>query len=224
MKVLLGIIDNKRPEYLDRTIRSIEENIDFDFVQKIIIDDSGDKLYSNYLLDIYGNRFSICSHASNKGLSGSVRSLWNIAKETNADYIFHVEGDFLFNTKIDISLLLNIFNFESHLAQIALKRQPVNYEEFNAGGFMELNLSSYSDKFIESIDFNWVEHRNYFTLNPSLYPKWVVDLGWEIGWGEKEFSERLFSNHLTRCGFFGKKEDSPLVTHIGDSRGVNWFV
>lgn len=224
MKVLLGIIDNKRPEYLSKTIESIEQKLNFDFISKVLIDDSGDKMYSNYLLDMYGNNYSICSHSTNKGLSGSIRSLWDIARSIDVDFVFHVEGDFLFNIDIDINNLSRIFEVESNLAQVALKRQPVNHEEASVGGLMEMNPSTYVDKYIESLDFNWVEHRNYFTLNPSLYPRWVIDLGWEVGWGEKEFSDRLFSNQLNRCGFFGKKEDPPIVTHIGTSRGSNWFL
>ena len=89
---------------------------------------------------------------------------------------------------------------------------------------MNMNINNYHDRMVESINYNWVEHRNFFTLNPSLYPKWVVNLGWENGWGEKEFSERLFSNSLVKCGFYGTIKDDPLVHHIGDARGGNWFV
>lgn len=224
MKILLGIIDNKRPEYLSKTISSLEDNIDFEFVGKILVDDSGDGLYSQYLLDLYGQNYSIISHQQNRGLSGSIRTLWSIARDIDVDYIFHLEGDFTFNEKIDIYNLHKIFGLEPHLAQIALKRQPVNHEEARYGGFMNMDPSAYYDRFYPEINYHWVEHRKFFTLNPSLYPKWVIDLGWEIGWGEKEFTDRLLADSLVKCGFYGKREDGPRVHHIGDSRSGNWFV
>jgi hypothetical protein len=224
MKVLLGIIDNKRPDYLSKTISSLEDNIDFDFTAKVLIDDSGDEIYSQYLLDVYGDKYSIISHPENKGLSGSIRTLWSLAKDLNVDYVFHLEGDFTFNEKIDIYNLHKIFGVEQHLAQIALKRQPVNLEEAKFNGFMNMDPSAYQDKFIPEINYYWVEHRKFFTLNPSLYPKWVIELGWENGWGEKEFTDRLLADSLVKCGFYGEKSDNPRVHHIGDFRAGNWFV
>lgn len=224
MKVLLGIIDNKRPEYLSQTIASLEENIEFDFIAKIIIDDSGDRLYGQYLLDVYGDRYSIISHLENKGLSGSVRTLWSVALDLGVDYVFHLEGDFTFNEKIDINRLSQIFQIENHLAQIAFKRQPVNHDEARYGGFMNMDPGAYIDRFDSNLNYYWVEHRKFFTLNPSLYPKWICELGWQIGWGEKEFGNKLFENDLIKCGFYGSKMDPPRVKHIGDVRGDKWFV
>lgn len=224
MNILLGIIDNKRPEYLDACINSLSEKIKYSFYKKIIIDDSGDINYSNRLNQLYSNDFHIISHQNNKGLSGSIRTLWDYSLINSVDYIFHVEGDFLFNKEIDISYMVKVFDYQKNLAQISLKRQPVNIDEINHGGFMEMNPESYEDKYIEQLNYNFTEHRNFFTLNPSLYPLWVVKLGWETGWGEKEFAERLFLNPEVKCGYFGKKIDEPLVHHIGHLRSDNWFV
>jgi len=221
-KVLLGIIDNKRPDFLDATISSLEENLVYNFFKKVIIDDSGDAEYSKYLEDKYSDKYDIFSHTVNMGLSGSIRSLWHIANVYNVDYVWHQEGDFTFNQNIDIDLIKDILKNKKTLAQIALKRQPVNGDEAAVGGFMQRDRLSY-----ESYDKNgvrWLEHRNFFTLNPCLYPRWVVDMGWQVGWGEKEFSELLFSNPYTKSAYLGTIDEPPLVDHIGNYRGGGWFV
>jgi hypothetical protein len=104
-KVLLGIIDNKRPDLLDQTIKSLESNLYYDFFKKVIIDDSGDAGYSQELNRSYGDRYTIWSHKVNMGLSGSIMSLWALAKEYEVDYVWHQEGDFTFNQSIDLELL-----------------------------------------------------------------------------------------------------------------------
>jgi hypothetical protein len=221
-KVLLGIIDNKRPDFLDATIASLEENLVYNFFKKVIIDDSGDAEYSKYLENKYSDKYDIFSHTVNMGLSGSIRSLWYIANVYNVDYVWHQEGDFTFNQNIDIDSIKSILKDKKTLSQIALKRQPVNGEEAAIGGFMQRDRSSYEPYGKNSI--RWIEHRNLFTLNPCLYPKWVVDLGWQAGWGEREFSDLLFSDQYTKCAYLGDIDDEPLISHIGNYRGDNWFL
>jgi hypothetical protein len=221
-KVLLGIIDNKRPDCLDATIQSLEDNLFCDFFKKVIIDDSGDSEYSKYLEEKYSDRYEIYSHPVNMGLSGSIRTLWNIATIYDVDYIWHQEGDFIFNEKIDVNVLKYKLNNKKTLAQVALKRQAINDQEISVGGFMYQDPTSYEPYIHDNV--KWLEHRNFFTLNPCLYPKWVFNLGWQVGWGEKEFSELLFSDPYAKCAYLGHMQDPPLVDHIGHYRGDGWRV
>lgn len=220
-KILLGVIDNKRPEFLAATIESLRKSIDHGFHRKVLINDSGDAEYAAFLEDIYGDYFDqIISHKNNLGLSGSIRSLWSLAEELDVDYIWHQEGDFIFNENISIEHMIKILENDGFLAQVALKRQPCNVTELEHGGFMELNRDSY----LYHAELNYLTHTNFFTLNPSLYPRWVYKLGWENGWGEAEFSNMLFSNKFLKCGYLGSLVDPPKVLHIGDYRADGWFV
>lgn len=230
-KVLLGVIGNGRKALLDKTLASLKENVNYPFLNKIMINDTGRTGYALQLEEQYAGEWHIISHQFNEGLSGSIRSLWAAARLYDVDYIFHVEEDFTFNRPIDIESLIDIIDLnEDKIAQIALKRQPCNPAEIEAGGFMQQDPDSYSlyhSSYKNNHVFReawFVTHRNFFTLNPCLYPRWVIDLGWEQGWGEKEFGERLFADENARCAYLGKIDDSPLVTHIGDYRGDNWFV
>jgi hypothetical protein len=183
-KVLLGIIDNKRPDCLDATIQSLEDNLFCDFFKKVIIDDSGDSEYSKYLEEKYSDRYEIYSHSVNMGLSGSIRTLWNIATIYDIDYVWHQEGDFIFNEKIDVNILKYKLNNKKTLAQVALKRQAINDQEISVGGFMYQNPTSYEPYIHDNV--KWLEHRNFFTLNPCLYPKWVFNLGSNLLFAKRE--------------------------------------
>lgn len=224
--VILGVIGNGRKELLDRTIQSAKENLNYPFIKKIMINDTGDAQYAIQLEQEYGDEWHIISHQQNQGLSGSVRSLWAAALLLDADYVFHLEEDFTFNEPIyheDFKDMMDLLNHPSYkIAQMALKRQPCNSEEAHAGGFMQLNYQCYTE--FHEMGMAWVLHRLFFTLNPSLYPRWVIELGWEQGWGEKEFGERLFADPSISCGYVGRINNPPLVTHIGNYRGNNWFV
>jgi|LakMenEpi03Aug12_release.lakeMendotaPanAssembly.Ray.scaffolds.fasta_scaffold06563_31 hypothetical protein len=220
-KVLLGVIDNKRPEFLAATIESLQKNINYNFGYKVLINDSGDAEYARFLESVYGDYFDqIISHKENLGLSGSIRSLWALAEELDVDYVWHQEGDFTFNENISIEHIIKILENDRFLAQVALKRQPCNPTELEYGGFMELNRDSY----LYNDELNYLSHSNFFTLNPSLYPRWVYKLGWESGWGEAEFSSMLFSNRFLKCGYLGSLIDQPKVLHIGGYRAEGWFV
>ena len=221
-KILLGIIDNKRPDCLEATISSLEDNLVYDFFKRVIIDDSGDREYSRYLEEEYSGKYEIYSHPQNMGLSGSIKTLWNIATLHDIDYVWHQEGDFIFNEKINVNILKSKLNNKKTLAQIALKRQPINNQEISVGGFMYQDPSSY-ELYIDD-NIKWLEHRKLFTLNPCLYPRWVFNLGWQVGWGEREFSDLLFSDPNVRCAYLGDIDDPPLVDHIGHYRGDGWYL
>lgn len=70
----------------------------------------------------------------------------------------------------------------------------------------------------------WVEHRKFFTLNPCVYSIDITRPLWPQGGGEREFAERVFMNPESTCAFLGSVDDPPLVDHIGNYRGGNWFV
>jgi hypothetical protein len=100
------------------------------------------------------------------------------------------------------------------LAQLALKRQPWNPEEKAAGGICELHPEWFSEK-----RWLYTKHTAFFTTNPCLYRKDIMDFGWP----QEENSEGKFSIMLRDAGYhFGLWQldtfDPPKVTHIGEQR------
>ena len=225
MKVLLGIIGNGRPDFLERSTASIEERVKYPFCTRIIIDDSGDADYVGELEQKYGSNYHVIGHPENRGLSGSIRTLWETAQMLDVDYIFHVEEDFTFEVDVDIDRMISILKMAPHLWQVALKRQPVNAEEAEVGGFMQQDPGAYR-QYYSNFDPSlvWVEHRKFFTLNPCVYSIDITRPLWPKGGGEKEFSEHVFRNEESACAFLGMVDDPPLVDHIGNYRGGSWSV
>lgn len=216
-KVSLVVITDGRQDCIDRTIARLESIVSFPFYEKIIINDSADSRYHNYLQTRFP-QFNIVSHETRRGLAGAVQSAWSsVSSET--EYIFHLEDDFLFNEEPKIDDMITILKNNSHLVQMALVRAPVNPPEEEVGGFVFQNLKDYHQR------DGYFEHGRLFTLNPCIYPVSTVEIGWPDHGGESEFTSKVHSiNSDLRFGFYGDIYDPPRVTHIGGRRSEGWFL
>lgn len=153
-------------------------------------------------------------HEHRLGMAGAVRTAWNWAVELEADYLLHVEEDFLFRAPVDVTRMRAILEEYPWLAQVVLKRQPWNEIERAAGGIIEANPCAYTQR------DGFVEHELIFSLNPCLIPRRVLQMGWPDG-NEAEFTAMCLDQGYT-FAFLGEKFDPPLVEHIGVHRGAGW--
>lgn len=216
-KVSLVVITDGRQACISETIPSMRKNLNYDFYEKIIINDSADLRYHQYLMSNYPD-FRIVSHETRRGLAGAVQSAWTSVSR-DSDYVFHLEDDFLFNQEISIENLISLLESNSNLVQMALVRAPVNPPEEEVGGFIFQHLEDYTQK------DGFFEHGRLFTLNPCLYPMSTVRMGWPDHGGESEFTSKVHSlNDSYRFGFYGNIYDKPYVTHIGGRRSEGWFL
>lgn len=190
MTISLIVISDGREDYLRRTLKSAAEMLP-EFDEYIWIDDSDHSL----------------------GFGGAIRAGW---AEVTTDYVFHLEQDFTFNEPVDIDAMRTVLEEHSHLAQLALLRQPWNDHERAAGGVVQLHPESYEA--MEWGGHRWLEHTRHFTTNPSLYPASLCKRGWPTGnHSEGHFGIGLFeSDRDVRCAYWGDGRE--LVTHIGDER------
>ncbi len=194
MNVALCIVSDRGDRYLPKCLLAAAKNLRWDFSDSILINDSEHRL----------------------GLAGAVQAAWD--RSSTADYILHLEEDFVLTEPVDIEAMLTVLEAEPHLAQLVLKRQPWNPEETAAGGIIEQHPSDYNDRVTRG--WHWVEHSRVFSLNPCLVPRRVLDLGWPNG-NEAEFTHRCIANGY-RFGFWGRRTDSPRCQHIGVERGNGW--
>lgn len=166
---------------------------------------------------ITGPTVIVTDHDHRRGLSGAIRHAWAQLDHINVDYIFHLEDDFTFPDRVPVQEMIRLLNDEQ-LCQVALKRQPVNPWEQQAGGFIEANPGNYTAR------DGWVESFFGFTLNPCVYPKprWEDGWVWPVGGGEAEFTAHLRRIGSPRFGIFGDVTDSPRCTHIGHQRAPEW--
>lgn len=200
MKVALLIIGDGRDDVHERAAASLREAVPGEaFAHTIAVDDREHRL----------------------GFSGAVQEGWDRVLATDATHVTHFEADFTFNAPVPLDGMIALLDRQPHLAQVALKRQPVNPEETAAGGIVE----QHPDDFTERSDdlATWTEHRRFFTTNPSVYPARLCRMGWpQEPESEGKFTHRLLADPLLRFAFWGGKFDPPLVEHIGVRVGTGY--
>jgi hypothetical protein len=150
------------------------------------------------------------------GFAGAIREGWRQALQTDAEFIWHHELDFTYLQAVPIKAMAKTLQGNPHLTQIALLRQPCNDTERAAGtlaDYLRHHLSPATNG-----SHQWLEHRRFWTTNPSLYPRWVAERGWpDHPESEGHFGIDLFkSDPALRSAFWGNGEE--WVRHLGDTR------
>lgn len=218
MNLALMVVTDGR-EYFWETMKSFHEtfNID-DFKYKFVIDDSLDPEFQRRLAMAYPE-FQVESAIEKRGFGGAIRHGWSVIPD-DVDYVFHLEDDFIFTEKPDLDMMIFTLEKYSYLLQMALLRGPVNNEERKAGGIIEQDPDSYTEMWGWHDELYWREHRKFFTTNPCLYRRSLI----EKGWPDCEFSEGIFSierfkeNPEAKSAFWGSNDSGVWVKHIGYER------
>lgn len=214
MSCALVVVTDGRMDYLARTMESATQNLRWPFTDRLILNDSGSRIYGRHLAEQYPD-FRVISHEPRAGLAKAVQRAW---ENVDADFIFHLEEDFTLDEPVNVAGMMQVLRDRPRMAQIVLKRQPWSAEEIRAGGIIELHPEDYKDVEVHGIPL--AIHKRIFSLNPCLIPADVKEIGWPLG-NEAEFTEQLI-----RMGYFfafyGHKKDTPRVTHIGIDRSPGW--
>jgi len=150
-----------------------------------------------------------------QGLAASVQLCWDELRSWDLDYVFHVEEDFVFPDPPPIDDMAAILAANPELAQVALYRQPWSPEEIAADGYLNLHSDQYEQR------EGYLVTDRLFTLNPCLYPAWLMDIGWPDRGGEAEFTAICREKGL-RFGLYGQRTDSARCIHIGARRSAGW--
>lgn len=199
-KVAFLLISDGRHDYRERTLESAKRAMpEPDWM--IEIDDSSHEL----------------------GFAGAIQAGWDrIIAETDADYVFHCEGDFTFNRPVPLHRMIGVLERHRHLAQLVLKRQPWNHAERAAGGIVEQHPDDYTQR-TDQGDI-WTEHRRFWSTNPCVYPVGFCYQGWpQEPQSEGMFTHRLLADPDLRFAFWGAKYDQPMVEHIGHERAGHGY-
>jgi len=221
MNVLVVITDGRQPQTISETLESAQIKLRGEFDKTFIINDSANDEYADWLANSYPS-FHIVNHETRRGLGGAVRSAWETALNAGADYVFHLEDDFRFDRKVKIDKMIQLLHCERHLAQVSLKRQPVNDVEERAGGFMQLwPVGTYTERQCET--GKWVEHQSLFTFNPCVIPRRAMEPALSTDGLERGVTDILLQ-HGYSFGVLGTVEDEPRVHHLGTHRSSGWSV
>lgn len=227
--IALLVITDGREDYLTECVLSAMAHLDGPISERWMYDDTGDDEYRAELARRWP-QFAHINAGPRQGFGGAIRAAWaHLLTESDARYVFHLEQDFTFNRVVDLDAIAATLHGHPHLAQLALRRQPWNDHETAAGGVVEQHPDSYSDHHGPHGD--WLEHRLFFTTNPSLYRRTLCRTEWpEGGNSEGHYTHHLLqhgtpeaSGESVRFGFWGTRASGEAVHHIGHQRaGVGY--
>lgn len=218
MTIALLVMTDGRRECIERTVPSALSELVGPISEIWIHDDSGDPEYRRWLARFGGN--VIGPPAGRSGFGGAIRSAWaHLREHSSARFVFHLEDDFVFRRRVDLVDMMSVLLAHPELVQLALRRQPWNEAEAAAGGIVEQHPDAYADR-IDDHGREWLEHRLFFTTNPSLYRMaLVLDEEWPDGpQSEGRFSHELLTDDRIRFGFYGARDSGEWVEHIGHQR------
>lgn len=205
-----------RTDCIQRTIASAETALGSDITHRVIHDDTGDTEHRDVLRGMFPE-FEVIGQPARQGFGGAIRSAWRYVGQLPARFVFHLEDDFTFNEQIPLADMAKVLDRNPHLVQLALRRQPWNPAEMAAGGIIEQHPGEYHE--CSDGVSTWLEHRRFFTTNPSLYRRTLCDIGWPEGdQSEGRFGIQICADPDVRFGYWGPASSDPKVHHIGDHR------
>jgi len=205
----------ERSGYLRRSLASLAERVTGPIVQRVVYADWGDE-HRVELEAIAGEHGFYVVGEGRLGYTGMRRRLWQyLAKRGRGDFVFAAEDDFLYDRDVDLTPMIETLVGQPHLRQVALLRAPYYPRELEAGSV----IASLS-KPVELRNHRphpFLEHRDHFTANPSLFRRSLTDTPWPLG----RSSERLFGDLVlidprARFAYWGSGE--PWITHVGAVR------
>lgn len=224
MSVTVVVMTDGRRDCLERSLATVDR-LRGPVSVKVIHDDTGDPRHHEWLWQRFtGHGWCIVTTDRRSGFAGAYAHAWQwLTDHDRNDWILSTEDDFTFNRDVDLHAVIDVLTAHPHLAQMALRRQAWNAAERAAGGVIELDPDAYTDR-RDADGRQWLEHRRFFTTNPSLYRRTLTARGWPTGaHSEGVFSAELFTDPAAACGYWGARDDPPWVTHIGQHRSGHGY-
>lgn len=216
------VVTNGRQDYLEKTMQQCFLNVGWDNLKLIgcyIVDDSGDPKYREWLAARFPRYEIVPVGDTPQGYARAMKTVWKTVKRSGADYVFHLEDDFLFRNPVMLSDLVTVLQDDPGLAEVAFVRQPWFQNEIRHGGLIKAlevrQVGPFTDMVSKS-GINYIKHRAGWTTNPCVYPRWVTNYRWPNGtYSEPFFGKELLKNPKIAFAYYGHKEDKPRCEHIG---------
>lgn len=224
--------------HLEAAIEAFAEHVRPHPVDLVCVADGPGRLPPVHPWRRHDGTWKIVQHGEQLGFCQTLLTAWTAAWEIGVDYVFWLENDFVIERDLDLRELAHVLAATPTLAQMALMRDAVNAEEKAAGGLYESRPGQYTSRTVWFDRFDgdpgdlatkhalyerpWLEHRAYFTTNPSLMSRefMLMNLAhYEGGECEGKFGIDLVSRGY-RFGVWGNGE--PWCRHVGERDGIGY--
>lgn len=198
-----------RRDLLDQAIASFNRHVHGEVTRRVLVTDPVSQNQDGVWM--CGDGSETHASAERRGPTGAIQYAWKL--DIDEPFIFHLEDDFIFERDVDLNEMRYVLQGNPQLAQMALRRQPVNEIEQAAGGVIEQWPDAYSDR--TTGGRAWLEHTLFWTNNPCLYRRSLTVDGFPSPPGaEQALAERCRLNGQT-FGYWGPRTDAPWVRHQG---------
>lgn len=223
-RTVVVLMVNGRRSYLERTLPGLRRLLEHELVDALVVhDDSADLAFREWLwaelddVDVH-QRFATTERA---GYGGAMASAWAAARATGNPLVFWLEEDFVLDD-VPLEQMAELLEARPELVQVVLKRQAWYRRERKAGGLLERFDAGWRD-----VDdpYPHVEHRLFFSVNPTLFRSELLDRPWPRTPGsEATFGRELLQAEPHRLfALWGSSSSSPAVEHIGEERAGHGY-
>ncbi len=215
------VTTNGRP-FIHDSLASYAKQVSGPITRRILWDDSGDQAVRDDLIDRYEGEWLVSWPGDEAvGYSESIRRLWILLHHLPERFVFHCEDDFLFNVPVDLGDVCAFLDKHKEVAEVTFLRNRCYPAEMDPATVLGHNPKRLKDR--KQGPWRWSEHTMYFSANPSVYRKDLVQLGWPLDKG----SEMVVTHRILAQGqhfaYWGHKKDEPTLTHIGEYRADGSF-
>jgi hypothetical protein len=211
-KITATLTHYRRLDLLDKTITSFIETNTYPIDQFLIIDDSGDRYFSDKIIKKYSNVATIIVNDKN---IGQRRSIDKLIQHCNNDFLFHMEEDWIFdNTNSEYILnSLKILKDRLDINQIHIRHQDDDPHPCFEDVYYVDNVG------FRFLDPNFRGEWNGFSFNPGLRRK--SDILKMFPNGLVEFhDEKQASMHTRQFNYKAVRLIDTVCKHIGWGRGT----
>jgi hypothetical protein len=218
--IALLVMTDGRDDLLDRALAVDWRTVDGleRVTERWIHDDTGSDEHRRELAARYPE-FVQLGAGPRRGFGGAIRQSWSRLREcSSARYVLHLEDDFVLTRPLDLAAMVKVMDRHPYLTQMALRRQPWNEDERRAGGIVERQPDDYTE--VRDGDHIWLEHRRFWTTNPSIYRRSLCEREWPVGLeSEGRFGLALWASDPSyRAAFWGSRDSGERCEHIGRER------
>jgi hypothetical protein len=207
-----------RREYLERSLASLDEHVHYErVVARVIFNDWPAEVRDE--LDAIAARhgFYVVGEG-NRGFTPAMLNLWRYLRTRtwSFDYALLTEDDFRFERDVELDKMIGALRDHPELVQVALLRDAFYAAERERGGILGHPLDEF-----DQVDGNgsgsWLEHRRFFTLNPTVVRRSIFDAAWpNTEHSEAVFGRQLFADRTRRSALWGTGD--AWVSHLGEVR------
>lgn len=213
MKLAALVIGDGRHTYLNEATRALRDNVLHPISARLMINDEADPGYCDWLDTTYPDWAIV--HTGRKGMAGAVQAGFDLALKFDPDYTLWVEEDMQLIGRLPIREAADRLDHDRTLAQMLFKRETTPFD-----GTDDIITGMFDRCPTATQHLSYATQDYIFSMNPSLIPRWVMELGYDKG-NEAGMTEKLRALGC-KFGVWGRPGDPPLVRHIGMLRSEGW--